>query len=252
MGRKSRDKKEKQLKEQEEEKRNPMYRDMRLFLKKRNIRMEKASTLLYVISVMVSFMMHNVIRKFLKLPGISPEEDKADEDRMMMLGQILEYEAGQLGLNVEEIIQELIYPVTAKRELVDPIVNQIFDQLDAVAVSDSFRETTEHQIQNPEFWEDTLEGFEQREEDYFQALKELFIQMIGIIRSSLREEDRDRNFDEEIENIRTTYNISPPDFIKLRRRATEFFKIAFASFLRIEFQPLREQVDQQLSPQATA
>jgi len=47
----------------------------------------------------------------------------------------------------------------------------------------------------------------------------------------------------KLEKIRKTYGIKTDDFLKLRRRATEFFRIAFATYLGIEFQPLREEVD---------
>jgi len=47
----------------------------------------------------------------------------------------------------------------------------------------------------------------------------------------------------KLEKIRKTHGIKTDDFLKLRHRATEFFRIAFATYLRIEFQSLREEVD---------
>ncbi|MDD2391201.1 MAG: hypothetical protein PHP23_15930 [Desulfobacterales bacterium] len=246
MGRKSRGKIIKQQRELEEEKRNPMRRDMRLFLKKKNVKIENAQGMLCLVSVMVDFMIHNSIRTFLKLPGISPEEDQADKNRMSILGKALEYEAAHLKIEMEDIVKNLVYPLTAKTELVYPIMNKILGGLDAMALSDDFRQTTENQIENPDLWKDSLEDYAERTEDYFQALKELFILTIIIIRSSLDANQSENSYDKNYDDIRDTYRILPADFLKLRRRATEFFKIAFASYLRIEFQPLRDQLDKQL------
>ena len=49
--------------------------------------------------------------------------------------------------------------------------------------------------------------------------------------------------EKEVEEIREAYDIEPDDFQKLRRRATDFFKIAFSSHLGIVFQPVRDEVD---------
>lgn len=237
--------------ELEEEKNNPMRRDMKAFLKKRNVRIDKAQGILFLISVMVNFLIYDSIKKFLKLPGISREADQADNARMSMLGRVLEYEAGQMDLDFHEIVEELIYPLSARREIVHPIMHEIFDMLDPLALSDDFRATTESQIENEEFWGDSLEEYSQRPEDYFQAVKELFILTVIVIRAGLGNDQKDRNFDKEFEDIRETYSIAPADYLKLRRRATDFFKIAFASYLQMKYQPLKDQVDRYLNPPAS-
>jgi hypothetical protein len=52
--------------------------------------------------------------------------------------------------------------------------------------------------------------------------------------------------EKELEEIRNTFEIDPDDFQKLRRRATEFYKIAFAKYLSMVFQPVRDEVDQKM------
>ena len=125
----------------------------------------------------------------------------------------------------------------------EPILTKIYEMFDSLIVSDSFRQPTEAQIENLELWGDSLMHCADRKEAYFQAVNELFALVLAIARSTLDEELKMRDQEKRLEEIRKTYEIEPDDFQKLRRRATEFFKIAFAKYLSMVFQPLREEVD---------
>jgi hypothetical protein len=247
MGRKSRLKKErKQGAFEGELRRHPMREEIRTFLEKRRVAMDKASGLLYVVSLMGSFMIHRSIKRQTQLPVISPEEEKADKNRFESLGMILEHECRQLHIEPQEIMGELVFPMAGNKALMEPILTRIYEMFDSLIVSDSFRQPTEAQIENPELWGDSLMHYADRKEEYFQAVNELFALVLAIARSTLDEELKMRDQEKRLEEIRKTYEIEPDDFQKLRRRATEFFKIAFAKYLSMVFQPLREEVDNKI------
>jgi hypothetical protein len=83
-------------------------------------------------------------------------------------------------------------------------------------------------------------------EDYFEAVKELFAFVLATARPDVNTDLGKANHEKELEEIRKKYGIEPDDFWKLRRRAIEFFKIAFATHLGIVFQPLREEADEKI------
>jgi hypothetical protein len=244
MGRKSRLKKERKPQGFERElRRHPMREEIRAFLEKRRVAMDKASGLLYVVSLMASFLIHRSIKKQTQLPVISPEEEEADKNRFEHLGMILEHECRQLHIEPQEVMGELVFPMAGNNALMEPILTKIYEMFDSLVASVHFRQPTEAEIENPELWGDSLMHYADRKEEYFQAVNELFALVLAIARSTPDEELKMGGQEKRLEEIRKTYEIEPDDFQKLRRRATEFFRIAFAKYLSMVFQPLREEVD---------
>ena len=227
----------------EEIRRHPMWREIQEFLEKRGVTIDESRGLLYIVSMMAGFLMYRSIKEQAKLPVIRPEEEKVDESRMEKLGRVLECECRQLHIEFQEIISELVFPMAGNRALTEPILQKIYGMLDSLVLTDSFREGTEKQIENTEFWGDSLTHYADRKEDYFEGVKELFAFILATARPNVTKDVGKTNQEIELQEIRNKYGIEPDDFLKLRRRAIEFFKIAFATHLGIVFQPLREEAD---------
>ena len=244
MGRKSRLKQERAKKQSQMAKKHPMKTEIREFLLKRDVDINNASGLLYIVSMMANFLIFRSIKEHSELPNIRPEEAKADENRMEKLGQALSYECERLNIEFQEIMNELVFPMAGNTALVKPILKKICRLLDSLIPSDNFRQTTESQIENPDFWGDSLMHYEDNKKNYFETIKELFALSLNIVQYSFdgREMEKTAHI-KKLEKISRTHGVKTDDFLKLRRRATEFFRIAFATYLRIEFQPLREEVD---------
>lgn len=246
MGRKSRLKQERKQQGLENELRqHPMRDEIQVFLQKRRVDTKKASGLLYLVSLVASLLIYRSIKKQTQLPVISPEEDKADENRLERLGEVLEYECRRLRMESNEVINELVFPMAGNRALMEPILSKVYEMLDALVPTDDFRLPTQAQIENPDLWGDSLTHHADREEDYFQAVKDLFTLVLTISRSAPDESDKLDN-ERRLEEIREAHGIELDDFLKLRRRATEFFRIAFAKYLSMTFQPVRNEVDEKI------
>jgi hypothetical protein len=230
----------------EEIRKHPMWNEIQAFLEKRGMTIDESSRLLYIVSMMAGFLNYRSIKEQGKLPVIRPEEEKADENRMEKLGMVLEYECRQLHIEFQEVVSELVFPMAGKKALTEPILQKIYEMLDSLVLSDNFREGTEKQIENTEFWGDSLRHYADRKEDYFEAVKELFAFVLSTARPDVNTDLGKANPEKELEEIRKKYGIEPDDFWKLRRRATEFFRIAFATHLGIVFQPLREEADEKI------
>ncbi|MBW2568029.1 MAG: hypothetical protein JRD93_01325 [Deltaproteobacteria bacterium] len=244
MGKKSRLKQEKIKKQSKTAKKHPMETKIHQFLLKRDVDLNNASGLLYIVSMMANFLIFRSIKEHSDLPNIRPEEDKADEKRMEKLGQALSYECEELNIEFQEIMNELVFPMAGNTALVKPILKKIYTLLASIIPSDNFRQTTESQIENPDFWGDSLMRYEDHKKNYFETIKELFALALNVVQYSLDGmEMKEVRHIKKLEQIRETHAIDAHDFLKLRRRATEFFRIAFATYLGIEFQPLREEVD---------
>ncbi len=209
--------------------------------------MTQAAGLLHVISLMAGFLIHFGIMKHNQLPAINPEKDKADKDRLHKLGSALEHGCHQLGIVVQEVMDELVIPMGKNQALMEPILQRIPQMLDSLISSKEFRQGTEAQMDNSELWGDNLKHYEKQKEEYFQAVKELFSLVLAISRASVEEELGAVDQENRLEKIRKTYGIEPDEFLKLRRRATEFFRIAFAKYLSMVFQPVRDDVDSMFS-----
>ncbi len=110
-------------------------------------------------------------------------------------------------------------------------------------------DVAEKEIENTKFWGDSLKHYADRKDDYFEAVKELFTFVLATARPNVSTDLGKTNPEKELEEIRKKYEIEPDDFWKLRRRATEFFRIAFATHLGIVFQPLREEADEKICGQ---
>lgn len=230
----------------EEIRKHPMWSEIQAFLEKRGMTIDESCRLLYIVSMMAGFLIYRSIKEQGKLPVIRPEEEKADESRMEKLSMVLGYECRQLHIEFQEVVSELVFPMAGKKALKEPILQKIYEMLDSLVLSDNFREGTEKQIENTEFWGDSLRHYADRKEDYFEAVKELFAFVLSTARPDVNTELGKANPEKELEEIRKKYGIEPDDFWKLRRRATEFFRIAFATHLGIVFQPLREEADEKI------
>ena len=66
-------------------KKHPMETEIQQFLLKRDVDINNASRLLYIVSIMANFLIFCSIKEHAKLPNIRQEEDKADENRMEKL-----------------------------------------------------------------------------------------------------------------------------------------------------------------------
>ncbi len=244
MGRKSRAKQEGVKKRSKMAKKHPMRTEIQEFLLKRHVDINNASRLLYLVSMMANFLIFRSIKEHSNLPDICPEDNKADENRMEKLGQALSYECEQLNIEFQETMNELVFPMAGNTTLVKPILTKIYGLLNSLIPSDNFRQTTESQIENPDFWGDSLTHYEDHKIKYFETIKKLFALCLNVVQYSLDGKKMEKaSHIKKLEKIRKTYGIKTNDFLKLRRRATEFFRIAFATYLGIEFQPLREEVD---------
>lgn len=252
MGEKSRLKKEKRQGELERALgQHPMRKEVLEFLKKRRAPTNEASRLLYLISMMASFLLYRSIGEGAQLPVIRREEEEADRNRVERIGRALGYECHQLNIELKEIMDELVFPMTRNKVLMKPILDKTYESLEGLIPSDHFRQPTEEQIENPEFWGDSLEHYADRKEDYFQVVKKLFALVLDNARSKHDEVLEMVDREKEIEDIRKTYSVDHDDFQKLRRRATDFFRIAFSSHLGIVFQPVRDEVDEKIPDPAS-
>jgi hypothetical protein len=248
MGRKSRLKKERKEKGLGRElNRHPMRQEILSFFKKRRLEMNQSAGLLHVISLMASFFIFISIMKQPQLPVINPEENKADKDRLHKLGSALEHECYQLDIVVQEVMDELVLPMSKNEALMEPIIQRIHQMLDSLISSQEFRQGTEAQMDNSELWGDSLKHYGKQKEGYFQAVKKLFALVLAISRASVEEKLEAVDHENRLEKIRKTYGIEPDEFVKLRRRAQEFFRIAFAKHLSMVFQPVRDDVDSMFS-----
>ncbi|MFA4919139.1 MAG: hypothetical protein WC581_07800 [Thermodesulfovibrionales bacterium] len=230
----------------EEIRRHPMWREIQEFIEKRGVTIDESRGLLYIVSMMAGFLFYRSIKEQAKLPVVRPEEEKADESRMEKLGRVLEYECRRLHIEFQEIISELVFPMAGNKALTEPILRKVYEMLDSVVLSDGFREGVEKEIENTEFWGDSLTHYADRKEDYFEGVKELFAFLLATARPNVTEDLGKTNDEKKLEEIRGKYGIEPDDFWKLRRRTIEFFKIAFATHLGIVFQPLKEEADEKI------
>lgn len=230
----------------EEIRKHPMWSEIQAFLEKRGMTIDESCRLLYIVSMMTGFLIYRSIKEQGKLPVIRPEEEKADESRMEKLGRVLEYECRQLHIEFQEVISELVFPMSRNKALTEPILQKIYEMLDSLVLSDNFREGTEKEIDNSEFWGDSLRHYADRKEGYFEAVKELFTFVLATARPDVNTDLGKANYENELEQIRKKYGVETDDFRKLRRRATEFFRIAFATHLGIVFQPLRKEADEKI------
>lgn len=247
MGRKSRIKKNNRQGILKEAMAHPLKGEIRTFLDRRGLATDKDSGLLYSVSMMVNFLIYGSIKERLQLPVIRPEEEEADKNRRERLGIVLGYECRQIGVDFQEVLDELVYPMAGNKVFIEPIFDEVYGMLASLVSSNNFRQTTEGQIESQEFWGDSLTHYADRKEDYFRVVKELFTLVLAVTRSGTGVELEGVSREEKMEEIQKTYRVDPDDFLKLRRRASEFFRIAFATYLNMQFQPVREDIDKRFN-----
>ena len=248
MGKKSRLKKEREV---EKKMTSPLSVAARPFLEKRRVTVDQASRLLHLVSVMVNFLLYRSIREHIQLPSVRPDEQEADKDRMEAIRKHLGSECRRLGMAFQDVMQELVMPLAENETLFEPILKKVYAILDSLVSSEDFRAAIEKQIEDGELWHDSLAHYENRREDYFDAVKRLFALDLAMVRSSLDGAIENISYEETLEDIKQRYGIEADDFQKLRRRATEFLRATFATYLDMDFQPVRKKVDEGLLARAS-
>jgi hypothetical protein len=243
MGKKSRLRKGKGQGKFEENMTRLISGKTRAFLEKRHVAMERASRLSYIVSMMVNFLIYRSIKEHIQLPAVHPDEENADQDRMEAIRKCLASECQQLWIKFQDIMDELVSPLAENEALFEPILRNIYRILDSFVSSKDFREAVEKQIEDPESWNDSLLHYADRQEDYFEVVKRLFGLDLAVVRSGLDGESEGVGYEKSLEHIRKEYEIQPDDFEKLTRRATAFFRAVFATYLELDFQRVRDEVD---------
>lgn len=247
MGKKSRLKKEKQGKEVTGMVQELVHKETTKFLKERGIDENSGSDLLYLVSMIVNFRIYRFIKSGIQLPVVKPKEEELDESRIQELHRELANICSEVGVNVQDVIDTLVVPLSENEKLVEQVLRKNYDLLGSLVDSDSFREMTDGQIENPETWGDNLAAYEDRQEDYFEAVKALFALDLAIVRSDLDPEESPPDLEGTLEQIRTEHGLEVDDVKKLRRRATEFLRVAFANYLDMDFQRVRRTLDTKLA-----
>jgi hypothetical protein len=243
MGKKSRLKKRKGQGKFEENMAHLIGGKTRAFLNKRHVGMDRASRLSYIVAMMVNFLIYRSIKAHIQLPAVRPDDEKVDQDRMEAIQKRLASECERLWIKFHDIMDELVSPLAENEALFEPILRNIYTILDSFVSSKDFREAVEKQIEEPETWNDSLLHYTDRQEDYFEAVKKLFGLDLAVVRSGLDGESEGIDYEKSLEQIRKEYGIQPDDFEKLTRRATAFFRAIFATYLELDFQRVRDEVD---------
>jgi hypothetical protein len=243
MGKKSRLKKGKKQYQLEEAIKKPVEAETKAFLKTRRVAVGKAYRLSYLISMIVNFMVYRSIKTGIQLPSVRPNEEELDENRLQGLHTDLGLECGILGIEFQDVIAEVVSPLAGNEVLMGKVLKKNYDILESLIPSENFRQMMEGQIENPDTWGDSLSNYEERKGDYFEAIKELFRYDLSIVRSDVDEGFQEPDPGKKLAQIKEKYGFESEDFEKLRRRATEFLRVAFANYLEIDFQGVRMEVD---------
>jgi hypothetical protein len=243
MGKKSRLKQEKKQRQMEEAIKNPIETETKTFLRMHGVDEEKGATLVSLVSMIVNFMIYRSIKAGVQLPSVRPDEEELDENRIEGLHTDLRSECGNLGVGWQEVMDHLVSPLAGNEVLVGQRLRKNYDLLESLIPSDSFRQMTEGQIENPDTWGDSLTDYEARKDDYFEALKEVFALNLAVVRADLDGEAELPDLDGGLGKIKDKHRLHTDDVERLRRRGTEFLRVAFANYLEMDFQLVREEID---------
>jgi hypothetical protein len=243
MGKKSRLKQGKKQRQIEESIKKPVEKETKAFLRMYGVDEEKGATLVFLVSMIVNFMIYRSIKAGLQLPSVRPNEEELDENRLEGLYTDLRSECGDLGLGWQEVTENLVSPSVGNEALVGQVLRKNYDILESLIPSDSFRQMTEGQIENPDTWGDSLTDYEVRQEEYFEAIKEIFSLDLAVVSSDVDCEREPPDLEGTLEKIKGKYRLGADDLEKLRRRATEFLRAAFANYLEMDFQLVRRTLD---------
>jgi len=204
---------------------------------------KKGSTIVYLVSMIVNFMIYRSIKAGIQLPTIRPDEEELDENRLEGLRTDLRSESSGLGLGWQEVMNHLVSPLGGNETLMGQVLRRNYDLLESLISSSSFREMTEGQIENPDTWGDSLPDYKVRQEDYFAAIKEIFALDLAVVRSDAEWEREPPDLEGTLASIKGKYKLDGDELEKLRRRATEFLRAAFANYLEMDFQIVRRAID---------
>jgi len=243
MGKKSRLKKEKREKKIQDELRDPVKREVQSFLTRREVNAEEGDQLSYLVLMLVNFSIYRFIKERIQLPSLRPEEEERDGSRLEGLHVALEAECRSLGVDYKEVQDELVAPLGRNEILVGQILQKIYGLLGSLTSSKSFEDMTDGQVENPDTWGDSLVHYEERKEDYFEAIKALFDFNLSVVRSDVPGDGDQTGPVLDPNQIREKYAVDPGVFDKLVRRATEFLRAAFANYLEMEFHSVRLALD---------
>jgi hypothetical protein len=243
MGKKSRVKQEKRQHQMEEAIKKPVETETKTFLRMHGVDEEKGATLVFLVSMIVNFMIYRSIKAGVQLPSVRPNEEELDENRLEGLYTDLRGECVNLKVGWQEVMDHLVSPLAGNEALIGRVLKKNYDILESLIPSDSFRQMTEGQIENPDTWGDSLMDYEARKDDYYEALKEIFALNLTVIRADLDGEAELPDLDEGLGKIKDKHAFHANDIEGLRRRATEFLRVAFGNYLEMDFQLVREEVD---------
>jgi hypothetical protein len=243
MGKKSRLKQEKKQRQMEESIKKPVETETKTFLRMHGVDEQKSATLVSLVSMIVNFMIYRSLKAGIQLPSVRPNEEELDENRIEALHTDLRRECDDLGVGWQEVMDHLVSPLAGNEALVGQLLRKNYDLLESLIPSDSFRQMTEGQIENPDTWGDSLTDYETRKDDYYEAVKEVFALNLGMVRADLDGEEELPDLDGGLGKIKDKYRLHADDVERLRRRATEFLRVAFANYLEMDFQLVREDVD---------
>lgn len=246
MGKKSRLKKERADREAEEMIQQPVHEATMKFLAERGVDQDEGSELRYLVSMIVNFRIYRSIKTGIQLPVVKPREEELDESRLQELHRELANVCADIGVGLTDVMDDLVAPLSEDEKLVEQVLKKNYDLLGSLVDSESFREMTDGQIENAEAWGDNLSKYEARQEEYFEAIKALFSLDLAVVRSDVDPGMDLPDMEKKLREIQETYELGAEDLAKLRRRATEFLRAAFANYLDIDFQRVRRALDTKL------
>jgi len=239
MGKKSRLKREKKESKLQEQVDQPTKVKTSEFLAKRGLSEEEGETLGYLVSMQVNFSVYRTIKQGIALPSVKPEHEKLDDSRVEGLNKELEDTCQKLGVDVQDVIDEIVTPLCQDESIIYRVLENIYDILETLVPTENFRKMTEEQMEDVEAWGDSLADYEDRKEEYFQALKEIFALHLSVVRQGSGQAPAALDLDAGLAEIKEHYGLTSDQLEQLVRRATEFLRVAFANYLEIDFQGVR-------------
>jgi len=243
MGKKKRLKQEKKERQIEEAIKKPVEAQLKAFFESRGVDVMKGYRVSYLILMIVNFMTYRSIKAGIQLPSVRPKEEEHDENRLEGLYTDLALECRDLGVSQQEVMSEVVNPLAGNEVLMQKVLEKNYDILESFIPTDNFRKMTDDQIENTDSWGDSLSNYEERKEEYFEAIKEIFGFNLSIVRADMDGELKEMDPVKGLAQIQEKYGFESDDFEKLRRRSTEFLRVAFANYLEMDFQAIRLDVD---------
>ena len=203
---------------------------------------ERGTKLINLVGIMVNFEIYRCIKSGIQLPTLNQEEEAKDEERLRLVRTSLEQVSTELGIAPYEV-SDLISKLASDEELIGQIMAKNYDMLESLVGSQAFHEMTNGQVENPDTWGDSLPDYASLEGTYFDALKEVFLLNLKVVRAGSDGSESTPDLEGGLVGIGKKYDLPADSLDKLSRRGTEFLRAAFANYLEMDFQPVREGLD---------